>query len=219
MARLSSRACLLALLGLVGCTAIIVEGGSGEAESESSTQTGQAETGPSETGSSEGGSEEEGAGYCGDDVCGPDEDCLGCALDCAPCPAECGDGSCDAPETCDSCPADCPPSECAGPQCGDGLCEMGESCAGCPEDCGECDPCGNGVCGNGESCASCPGDCGECVCPCQEDLGFDNFCFYEPNTPDCPMTAPGGYCDPNGDGSYDDGDWTQGFTDYAEQCG
>jgi hypothetical protein len=33
------------------------------------------------------------------------------------------------------------------------------------------------------------------------------------------MTQPGGYCDPNGDGSYDDGDWNMGWFDYQAQCG
>jgi hypothetical protein len=28
------------------------------------------------------------------------------------------------------------------------------------------------------------------------------------------MTQPGGYCDPNGDGSYADADWVRGYYDH-----
>ncbi|MCA9651467.1 MAG: hypothetical protein H6712_16715 [Myxococcales bacterium] len=56
------------------------------------------------------------------------------------------------------------------------------------------------------------------TCPCSGDPTFDNFCFYPPGTADCPMTQPMGYCDPNGDGSYDDGDWVRGYNEYAAQC-
>ena len=54
-------------------------------------------------------------------------------------------------------------------------------------------------------------------CPCHS--GVDNFCMYEPSTPDCPMTWPGGYCDPNGDGAYDDADFTRGYFDFSDHCG
>lgn len=47
----------------------------------------------------------------------------------------------------------------------------------------------------------------------------DNFCFHPPGTTDCPMTQPRGYCDPNGDGSYEDGDWVRGYYEYRDQCG
>jgi hypothetical protein len=53
-------------------------------------------------------------------------------------------------------------------------------------------------------------------CPC--DSGVDNFCLYSPSTPGCAMTAPGGYCDPNGDGSFSDADWVRGYDDYHQQC-
>ncbi len=54
------------------------------------------------------------------------------------------------------------------------------------------------------------------LCPC---AGVENnFCQHAPNTADCPMTMPGGYCDPNGDGSYVDGDWPKGYYDYAAAC-
>ncbi|MEZ4445379.1 MAG: hypothetical protein R3B72_40270 [Polyangiaceae bacterium] len=53
-------------------------------------------------------------------------------------------------------------------------------------------------------------------CSCEPQL--DNFCGHAPNTAGCPMTQPGGYCDPNGDGSYSDGDWTLGWYEYAAAC-
>lgn len=54
------------------------------------------------------------------------------------------------------------------------------------------------------------------TCACQS--GVDNFCHYAANTPNCPMTAPGGYCDPNGDGGYDDADWVTGWYDFKDKC-
>jgi hypothetical protein len=54
-------------------------------------------------------------------------------------------------------------------------------------------------------------------CPCME--GVNNFCCYGVNNPDCPPTQPGGYCDPDGDGSFEDGGWDQGWYDYNEWCG
>jgi len=54
-------------------------------------------------------------------------------------------------------------------------------------------------------------------CPCRP--GFDNFCSYGPSYPDCDMTRPGGYCDPNGDGSFQDGDWGRGYNEYHAACG
>lgn len=63
-------------------------------------------------------------------------------------------------------------------------------------------------------------------CPCLDMVPgvteeIDNFCFYGPNYPGCPMTEPGGYCDPDGDGNFYDehGDWVQGYYDYLDQCG
>lgn len=54
-------------------------------------------------------------------------------------------------------------------------------------------------------------------CPC---LGTtDNFCLYPRDTPGCPMLLPGGYCDPNGNGDFeDDGDWVRGWTEYHDRC-
>jgi hypothetical protein len=56
------------------------------------------------------------------------------------------------------------------------------------------------------------------TCPCINAPGVDNFCHYGPSYAGCPMTAPGGYCDPNGDGSFVDGDWVQGWYDWHAQC-
>jgi hypothetical protein len=53
-------------------------------------------------------------------------------------------------------------------------------------------------------------------CPCFG--GVDNFCFYSPSTSGCSMTYPGGYCDPNGDGDYSEGDWVRGYFEYQEAC-
>ena len=156
--------------------------------------------------------------FCGDQACNGDEDCITCALDCGVCPG-CGDGTCAAGEDCNTCPQDCTEG-CNGPSCGDGQCSGGEDCISCEQDCGMCGPlCGDGSCNNGETCNSCAQDCGACTCPCSNDPNFDNFCFYAPNTPNCPMTMPNGYCDPNGDGSYMDGDWNMGWFDYQAQCG
>lgn len=54
------------------------------------------------------------------------------------------------------------------------------------------------------------------TCACVASV--DNFCHLTPNTDGCAMTQPGGYCDPNGDGSYADADWVQGWHDYHDQC-
>ena len=55
-------------------------------------------------------------------------------------------------------------------------------------------------------------------CPCIYSTEFTNFCHHPPNTAGCPMTAPGGYCDPNGDTSYDDADWDRGSIEYRRLC-
>ncbi len=47
----------------------------------------------------------------------------------------------------------------------------------------------------------------------------DNMCFFRPKTSGCFMTYPGGYCDPNGDGSYQDADWDRGYYQYKADCG
>jgi hypothetical protein len=53
-------------------------------------------------------------------------------------------------------------------------------------------------------------------CPCL--AGVDNFCLYPQGTAGCGMIAPGGYCDPNGDGSFNDADWVRGYNEYHQQC-
>ncbi len=183
--------------------------------------------------------------FCGDEVCSASggENCMTCPLDCDVCPG-CGNGTCEGNESCASCPADCTEgctdpfcgdhlcngtdtcencSEDCGlcaPFCGDDSCNGGEDCASCEQDCGSCAGCPNGQCGEGESCQSCAADCGQCTCPCNpNDPNFNNFCYYGPNTAGCPMTLAGGYCDPNGDGSYQDGDWNLGYYEYLAQCG
>lgn len=55
-------------------------------------------------------------------------------------------------------------------------------------------------------------------CPCDRE---SNYCHHAPQTPGCPMTFPGGYCDPNGDGSYSDAGnagWTRGYDEYQAYC-
>lgn len=52
-------------------------------------------------------------------------------------------------------------------------------------------------------------------CPCED--GADNVCDLAPGT--CPPTMPGGYCDPDGDGAFFDGDWTLGWQEYKAACG
>jgi subtilisin family serine protease len=52
------------------------------------------------------------------------------------------------------------------------------------------------------------------ACPCAPEV--DNFCFYESDV--CAMTSPGGYCDPDGDGDFGDGDWRRGFEDFSARC-
>jgi len=54
-------------------------------------------------------------------------------------------------------------------------------------------------------------------CGCRS--GADNYCDYPPSTPGCEMTYPGGYCDPNGDGSYDDANWSRGWHEHRSRCG
>jgi len=53
-------------------------------------------------------------------------------------------------------------------------------------------------------------------CPCRTDV--DNYCLYGAKTSGCPMTFPGGYCDPNSDGSFADADWTRGYNEFTGSC-
>lgn len=54
-------------------------------------------------------------------------------------------------------------------------------------------------------------------CPCS--AGIDNYCLHSPSTYGCPMTYPGGYCDPNGNGTFDDADWVLGYYEFQDYCG
>jgi len=54
-------------------------------------------------------------------------------------------------------------------------------------------------------------------CPCL--AGSDNFCLYGASYAGCPMTAPGGYCDPDGNGDFGDADWVRGWNEHKKQCG
>jgi hypothetical protein len=53
--------------------------------------------------------------------------------------------------------------------------------------------------------------------PC--DPSKTNCCRYPPQTAGVPATFPGGLCDPNGDGSYQDADWVAGWSCYQAACG
>jgi len=53
-------------------------------------------------------------------------------------------------------------------------------------------------------------------CPCSS--GIDNYCQHSPSTSGCPMTFPGGYCDPNGDRSFSDADWYRGYQEFQQYC-
>jgi hypothetical protein len=59
----------------------------------------------------------------------------------------------------------------------------------------------------------------ESDCPCTpEAAAVKNFCLADPPVV-CSATAPGGYCDPNGDGQTDDADVTRGFYEWLAKCG
>jgi hypothetical protein len=71
-----------------------------------------------------------------------------------------------------------------------------------------------------EDSALAPPDQNTCSCNVNPPSGANpSFCHHLPETPGCPMTYPGGYCDPNGDGSYDDADWEMGHNDWLAKCG
>ena len=94
---------------------------------------------------------------------------------------------------------------------------------------GYCDPNGDGgfddadwVRGYSEYQKACPGGGSPPPppppSPCACKGGVDNFCLYGPNVAGCAMTTPGGYCDPNGDGSFADADWVKGYDEYHQAC-
>lgn len=127
------------------------------------------------------------------------------------------------------------PASCACKAGVDNFCQYGAGTAGCAMTFpgGYCDPDGNGdyadadwVTGWYDFAEKCgapqpppedpPPPPPPSTCPCK--AGVDNFCNYGP-TEGCAMTLPGGYCDPNGDASYSDADWVQGWYDFKAQCG
>ncbi|MBI2897437.1 MAG: hypothetical protein HYY06_28015 [Deltaproteobacteria bacterium] len=186
-----------------------------------------------------------GDGTCngGEDDAGCPADCPCEAGNCGHRLGDCGNGVCEAGEGRDGCPADCEcnagearvecsgvPSEChfqAHPRF-DGDCE---SCV--PDGSGRWPGCYAEVdcwqfCVDGrwETDAWCRGACADAddddpvpdSCPCPAGDGADNLCDQPPRTEGCPMTSPGGYCDPDGDGSYEDGDWVRGWYDFSAHC-
>lgn len=86
--------------------------------------------------------------------------------------------------------------------------------------------CGDGVCSGSELVTECwkPGvfcqaDCSkrpDCLTDCPCAPGVDNVCKLAPGT--CSAVKPGGVCDPNGDGQFQDGDWTLGWKLYQAKC-
>lgn len=88
------------------------------------------------------------------------------------------------------------------------------------------DFCGDGVCTGAETepacwgAGFCPGDClkqPKCLSDCPCAPGITTFCNLAPGV--CSATKPGGYCDPNGDGAYFDGDFTKGNMEHSAKCG
>lgn len=56
-------------------------------------------------------------------------------------------------------------------------------------------------------------------CPCTPGAAaVKNFCTADPQVV-CSATAPGGYCDPDGDGLPGDADLTRGFYEWNAKCG
>lgn len=91
--------------------------------------------------------------------------------------------------------------------CGDGVCDPAEYAGGCYQGPGWCF----------QDCWKAP----ECVsdCPCTPGAAATkNFCNPDPPVV-CSATAPGGICDPDGDGSLADADGTAGFYSWAAKCG
>ena len=93
------------------------------------------------------------------------------------------------------------------PVCGDGACDPAETEGGCYDGPGWCF----------QDCWQAP-VC-ESDCPCTPAAAaIKNFCTADP-PPDCPATAPGGFCDPNADGVQADADTVRGFYSWAAKCG
>lgn len=54
-------------------------------------------------------------------------------------------------------------------------------------------------------------------CPCEPAAAESlNFCGLSPGA--CEATTPGGYCDPDGDGNFADGDWNLGWQEWTAKC-
>lgn len=126
------------------------------------------------------------------------------------------DRQCPAGEVCQQ--GVCKPPTCQH-QCG--MSELGNKrCSGTDEE--QCNADGQG-CRRWEKTGQ---QCNINQCPCLSGMTadgkpIDNVCFYVPSEQqaNCPMIAPGGYCDPNGDGSFADGDWSRGWHEYRSICG
>jgi hypothetical protein len=113
------------------------------------------------------------------------------------------------------------------------FCMLAPSTAGCPmtDPGGYCDPNGDGSYtepGTDENwrtgrehydafCGYTAEPTGDCCRP--DDADVTNFCHLPPDTAGCTMTARGGYCDPNRDADYTDGDWVHGYFHYQQICG
>jgi len=230
MSSLGRKGALRSFLGLlVWALPAVISAGCGGDENSSSefsasaptiTNSASASATTDETSgtSSAEGTSSTGEELCGNGICDAQEYCVNCPADCGPCTPVCGDAICSG-EDCSSCADDC--GACPA-TCGDNSCGADETCVNCEQDCGECPAiCGDAKCTGDEDCKSCESDCGECpdLCPCKpNDPDFSNFCHWPPNTPKCPMTASGGYCDPNGDQSYEDADWEKGWSEYQASC-
>jgi hypothetical protein len=101
--------------------------------------------------------------------------------------------------------------------CADGYCPAGGRC--CDDyDCEVTFSCSGHAC-------TCFGEefGGACYpstsCPCYPSAyPHNNFCLHPPSTSGCLMTFPGGYCDQNEDGSFEDGDWDYGYNHHQAHC-
>lgn len=121
------------------------------------------------------------------------------------------------------------PSPAPPPSPAPGSCTDGAMACGKPDgsDQGSTYACASGTWSKVESCefgcegGACKANTYQACCDVVKALpsgAKDNFCFAPPGTGACSMTAAGGYCDPNGDASYADGDWNRGFGDFAKYC-
>lgn len=158
-------------------------------------------------------------GAAGGDTCDfGDGACAGyAAIESYDCPVCCHRGDVSPPPP----PPPPPAGECACRDGVDNFCLYGASVDGCAMTWpgGYCDPNGDGGFDDADWVRGWTEYHDQCApsCPCRDDV--DNFCLYGASVDGCPMTWPGGYCDPNGDGSFDDADWVRGWTEKHDQCG